>query len=70
MTCDFLVESYASGRVKALSVWSAFGDEDLPVRPRSDAERLRVDAPAYLPHGQRQQGLRTFSNGIIITEKR
>jgi len=33
MKYDFLVESYASERVKVLSVWSEFKDEDLPVRP-------------------------------------
>jgi uncharacterized damage-inducible protein DinB len=33
MTYDFLVESYETERVKVLSVWSEFRDEDLPVRP-------------------------------------
>ena len=33
MRYDFLVDSYASERVKVLSVWSEFRDEDLPVRP-------------------------------------
>lgn len=33
MTYEFLVESYASERVKVLSVWSEFRDADLPVRP-------------------------------------
>jgi uncharacterized damage-inducible protein DinB len=41
MKYDFLVESYASERVKVLSVWSEFRDEDLPVRPRSDDPRGR-----------------------------
>jgi uncharacterized damage-inducible protein DinB len=41
MTYDFLVESYASERVKVLSVWSEFRDEDLPVRPRSNDPRGR-----------------------------
>ena len=41
MKYDFLVESYASERVKVLSVWSEFRDEDLPVRPRSDDARGR-----------------------------
>jgi uncharacterized damage-inducible protein DinB len=37
MTYEFLIESYASERVKVLSVWSEFTDRDLPVRPnRSD----------------------------------
>src|SRR5690348_14833387 len=34
MRYDFLVETYETERVKVLSVWSEFRDEDLPVRPR------------------------------------
>ncbi len=41
MRYDLLIESYASERVKVLSVWSEFRDEDLPVRPRSDDSRGR-----------------------------
>ena len=33
MKYDFLIEAYESERVKVLSVWSEFKDEDLPVRP-------------------------------------
>ena len=38
---DFLVETYATERIKVLSVWSEFRDEDLPVRPRADDPRGR-----------------------------
>ena len=41
MRYDFLVDSYASERVKVLSVWSEFREEDLPVRPRADDPRGR-----------------------------
>jgi uncharacterized damage-inducible protein DinB len=41
MRYDFLVETYATERVKVVSVWSEFRDEDLPVRPRSDDPRGR-----------------------------
>jgi uncharacterized damage-inducible protein DinB len=41
MRYEFLVESYETERVKVLSVWSEFKDEDLPVRPRSDDLRGR-----------------------------
>jgi len=41
MKYDFLVESYASERVKVLSVWSEFRDEDLPVRPNPADPRGR-----------------------------
>jgi uncharacterized damage-inducible protein DinB len=34
MKYDFLVETYETERVKVVSVWSEFRDEDLPVRPR------------------------------------
>ena len=33
MKYEFLIESYASERLKVLSVWSEFKDEDLTVRP-------------------------------------
>jgi uncharacterized damage-inducible protein DinB len=41
MRYDFLVETYATERVKILSVWSEFRDDDLPVRPRVDDARGR-----------------------------
>jgi uncharacterized damage-inducible protein DinB len=33
MKYEFLVETYATERIKVVSVWSEFKDEDLPVRP-------------------------------------
>jgi uncharacterized damage-inducible protein DinB len=41
MRYDFLVDSYDSERLKVLSVWSEFRDEDLPVRPKHDDPRGR-----------------------------
>jgi uncharacterized damage-inducible protein DinB len=41
MRYDFLIETYATERVKVLSVWSEFRDEDLPVRPKGDDPRGR-----------------------------
>jgi uncharacterized damage-inducible protein DinB len=41
MKYEFLVESYETERIKVLSVWSEFRDEDLPVRPRSNDPRGR-----------------------------
>jgi uncharacterized damage-inducible protein DinB len=41
MRYDFLVESYATERIKVLSVWSEFRDEDLRVRPNESDERGR-----------------------------
>jgi uncharacterized damage-inducible protein DinB len=38
---DFLVESYDTERIKVLSVWSEFRDEDLPVRPNLGDARGR-----------------------------
>jgi uncharacterized damage-inducible protein DinB len=38
---DFLVETYATERIKVVSVWSEFRDEDLPVRPSRDDPRGR-----------------------------
>jgi uncharacterized damage-inducible protein DinB len=41
MKYDFLVESYATERVKVLSVWSEFKEEDLPARPHPNDARGR-----------------------------
>ena len=41
MRYDFLVDSYATERIKVLSVWSEFRDDDLPVRPSADDARGR-----------------------------
>lgn len=41
MRYDFLIESYETERVKVLSVWSEFRDEDLAARPKHDDRRGR-----------------------------
>ena len=41
MKYTFLVESYESERVKVVSVWSEFNDEDLQARPKADDHRGR-----------------------------
>ena len=41
MRYEFLVESYETERVKVVSVWSEFRDEDLSVRPRPNDRRGR-----------------------------
>jgi uncharacterized damage-inducible protein DinB len=41
MRYDFLVDTYATERVKVLSVWSEFQDEDLPARPHASDRRGR-----------------------------
>jgi uncharacterized damage-inducible protein DinB len=41
MRYTFLVETYATERVKVVSVWSEFRDADLPVRPREGDSRGR-----------------------------
>lgn len=41
MTYEFLVETYATERLKTLSVWSMFRDEDLAVRPHPTDPRGR-----------------------------
>ena len=42
MDYRFLVETYASERMKTLSVWSMFTDEDMNVRPHPRLERDRT----------------------------
>jgi uncharacterized damage-inducible protein DinB len=41
MTFDFLVDTYATERVKLVSVWSEFRDGDLAIRPRAGDPRGR-----------------------------
>lgn len=41
MKYNFLVETYATERIKVLSVWSEFRDDDLPVRPKAEDPRGR-----------------------------
>jgi len=41
MGYDFLVETYETERIKVLSAWSEFRDDDLPVRPRVGDPRGR-----------------------------
>jgi len=38
---DFLVETYETERLKTLSAWSSFRDEDLPFRPHPEDKRGR-----------------------------
>jgi uncharacterized damage-inducible protein DinB len=42
MLYTFLIETYATERLKVLSVWSQFHDEDLDVRPRRGDPRGRT----------------------------
>jgi uncharacterized damage-inducible protein DinB len=41
MRYDFLIETYETERIKVVSVWSEFTDEDLRVRPRPGDPRGR-----------------------------
>jgi uncharacterized damage-inducible protein DinB len=41
MSYDFLVDTYETERIKVVSVWSEFTDDDLPVRPRLGDPRGR-----------------------------
>src|SRR6516225_4416644 len=41
MKYDFLVETYETERIKVVSVWSEFRDEDLTVRPHAKDKRGR-----------------------------
>lgn len=41
MKYDFLIETYASERLKVIGAWSMFRDDDLPVRPNASDGRGR-----------------------------
>lgn len=38
MRYEFLFETYATERIRVVSVWSEFKDDDLQARPRADAK--------------------------------
>jgi len=50
MTYDFLIESYATERVKVVSVWSMFRDNEIPFRPNPPSNPL--DARGRSVHEQ------------------
>ena len=41
MRYDFLIETYETERIKVISAWSMFSDQDLPVRPHPTDARGR-----------------------------
>ncbi len=41
MRYDFLIETYETERIKVISAWSMFTDDDLPVRPNAIDPRGR-----------------------------
>jgi uncharacterized damage-inducible protein DinB len=41
MRYDFLIETYETERIKVITAWSMFTDQDLPVRPHSTDTRGR-----------------------------
>jgi len=41
MEYDFLVDTYETERLKTLSVWSTFRDDDLPIRPHPLTKRQK-----------------------------
>jgi uncharacterized damage-inducible protein DinB len=41
MRYDFLIETYETERIKVISAWSMFNDQDLPARPHSTDTRGR-----------------------------
>jgi hypothetical protein len=45
MRYDFLIETYATERIKVVSAWSEFTDADLTVRPRRGDPRGRGVSP-------------------------
>jgi hypothetical protein len=41
MRYEFLIDTYETERIKVISVWSMFRDQDLPVRPNTNDPRGR-----------------------------
>jgi hypothetical protein len=46
MRYGFLMENYETERIKAISAWSMFTDDDLPVRPHPTALRAAAACEA------------------------
>jgi hypothetical protein len=55
MTYDFLVDTYETERVKVLSVWSEFRDDDLATRPAS-GRSARAQRPRAHGASVRERG--------------
>jgi hypothetical protein len=51
MRYDFLVETYATERLKVISVWSEFRDEDLPVPTADTGGLMQNHAPTIYAYG-------------------
>lgn len=49
MTYDFLIDTYDTERLKVLSIWSEFRDDDLKVRPKQNDPRGR-DVLEHMVH--------------------
>ena len=49
MTYDFLIDTYETERLKVLSAWSMFRDEDLKIRPHATDQRGR-NAREHMVH--------------------
>lgn len=64
MEYDFLVDTYETERLKTLSVWSTFRDEDLPIRPHPLDKRDR-NALEHMVH-QCMSENRWFCNMLCI----
>jgi hypothetical protein len=71
MRYAFLVETYATERVKVVSVWSEFRDEDLPVRPReSDTPRIAGNGWRCCRKKMRSGGKRVLSFSMCSDRER
>ena len=68
MTFDFLVETYATERVKVVSAWSEFTDADLKRRPRSDDPRGR-SVQEQMVHQCVSDNLWSRSRAWILTRR-
>jgi uncharacterized damage-inducible protein DinB len=68
MRYQFLIETYETERLKVLSVWSMFREEDLPIRPRADDVRGRSVLEHMLHQSTGEDGWFRTMLGIDVGE--
>src|SRR5215471_482006 len=69
MRYQFLIDTYETERLKVLSVWSMFREEDLPIRPRSDDARGRNVLEHMIHQSTGEDGWFRTMLGIDVGER-
>jgi uncharacterized damage-inducible protein DinB len=63
---DFLIDTYDTERIKVISAWAQFREEDMPIRPRRDDPRGRSVHEHMVHQLQSEDGWFTKMLGIDV----